>query len=210
MKPRFYESAADFRRWLDRNHAAAKELLVGFYHKKTGRGLTYRQALDAALCYGWIDGVRKRLDGETYAIRFTPRRQRSTWSAVNIRRAGELEAQGLMKPPGLRAFHGRDERKARKYSYEREHAALDPALDSVLRANRKAAAFFDAQPPGYRKIAAFWIMSAKKEETRARRLAHLVERSARGARIDLLSPNKPAPRQRDVRGAGASAGRTAR
>ncbi len=189
-KPRFFDSAAELLRWLERHHADDNALLVGFYKKKTGRGLTYPQALDAALCFGWIDGVRKRLDDEAYTIRFTPRRRSSTWSAVNIRRAGELEAQGLMKAPGLRAFHERDERKARRYSYEREQAVLEPALASALRANRKAAAFFDAQPPGYRRIVTFWIASAKREETRARRLARLVECSARGARIDLLSPNK--------------------
>lgn len=188
--PRFFESAAGFARWLDRHHATEKELLVGFYHKRVGRGITYQQALDAALCYGWIDGIRRNHDAESYAIRFTPRRQGSVWSAVNTARARELEAQGLMKPAGLGAFNARDERKARRYSYERDHAVLDPALESALKANRKAAAFFDAQPPGYRKIATFWIMSAKKEETRARRLAHLVERSAQGARIDLLGPNK--------------------
>ncbi len=190
MKPKFFESPAEFERWLARNHATANELIVGFYRKTAGRGLSYPQALDAALCVGWIDGIRKRLDESAYTIRFTPRKPGSIWSAVNIRRARELEAQGLMTPSGLHAFHGRDERKARQYSYEREHAVLDPALESALRSNGKAAAFFDAQPPGYRKIATFWIMSAKKEETRARRLAHLVERSERGARIDMLSPNK--------------------
>lgn len=190
MKPRFFESAAEFRRWLDKRHADEDALLVGFYRKKVGRGLTYQEALDVALCFGWIDGVRTRLNEDAYTIRFTPRRPGSIWSAVNIRRAGELQARGLMKPPGLRAFRQRDERKSRQYSYEREQAKLSPALEAALRANRKAAAFFETQPPGYRRVATFWIMSAKKEETRARRLARLVECSARGARIDLLSPNR--------------------
>lgn len=190
MTPRFFESAAEFRRWLDKRHADEDALLVGFYKKKVGRGLTYQEALDAALCFGWIDGVRTRLNEDAYTIRFTPRRPGSIWSAVNIRRAGELEARGLMKPPGLRAFRERDERKSRQYSYEREQAKLSPGLEAALRANRKAAAFFETQPPGYRRVATFWIMSAKKEETRARRLARLVECSARGARIDMLSPNR--------------------
>ena len=189
MKPEFFDSAAQFRKWLDRNHATARELLVAFYRKASGRGITYPEALDEALCFGWIDGVRKRIDAGAYSVRFTPRRPGSQWSRVNIRRAGELEAGGRMKPPGLRVFREREETKARAYSYERGPAALDPALDALLRANRKACRFFDAQPPGYRKIVASWIMSAKKEETRARRMAHLIERSAGASRIDLLKPN---------------------
>lgn len=191
MKPAFFKSAADFRDWLARHHADARELLMGFYRKESGRGgITYPEALDEALSFGWIDGVRKRIDAESYTIRFTPRKPGSIWSAVNIQRVGELTARGLMKPPGLRVYAERDERKSRQYSYEREQAQLDPALDAALRANPKASAFFDAQPPGYRRITAFWVMSAKKEETRARRLAHLIERSASGARIDLLKPNR--------------------
>ena len=191
MKPAFFKSPTDFRDWLDRHHADAGELLVGFYKRESGRGgIAYPEALDAALSFGWIDGVRKRLDAEAYTIRFTPRRPGSAWSAVNIARVRELTSRGLMQPPGLRVFQERDERKARQYSYEREQAELHPALDAALRANRKAAAFFDAQPPGYRKIVTFWVMSAKKEETRARRLAHLIERSASGNRIDLLKPNR--------------------
>jgi uncharacterized protein YdeI (YjbR/CyaY-like superfamily) len=188
MQPRFFESGAEFGRWLEKHHASTQELLVGFYHKKANRGPTYQEALDQALSFGWIDGVRKNVGAGMYTIRFTPRRPGSTWSAVNIRRVRELESLGMMKPPGLRAFRERDERKARQYSYEREHAALDPSLEAALRADKKAAAFFDAQPPGYRKIVTFWIMSAKKEETQARRLAHLLERSRHGARIDLLKP----------------------
>jgi uncharacterized protein YdeI (YjbR/CyaY-like superfamily) len=191
VKPAFFPSAADFRQWLDQHHAAARELLVGFYKKESGRGgIAYQQALDAALAYGWIDGVRKRFDEDAYMVRFTPRKPGSTWSAVNIARVRELTAKGLMMPPGLAAFDGRDERKTERHLDERERAQLDPGLAAALRANRKAAAFFDAQPPGYRKIATFWVMSAKKEETRARRLAQLIERSASGARIDLLAPNR--------------------
>lgn len=190
MEPRFFKSATDFGRWLAGHHATAREILVGFYRKKANRGLTYPEALDQALCFGWIDGVRRRLDENAYTIRFTPRRPGSVWSAVNLRRARELESRGLMKPPGQRAFRERDERKTRQYSYEREHATLAPPLAAVLRAEKKAAAFFDAQPPGYKKIVTFWIMSAKKDETRARRLAHLVERSAAGARIDMLNPKR--------------------
>jgi uncharacterized protein YdeI (YjbR/CyaY-like superfamily) len=190
MKPVFFQSAADFRDWLGQHHATARELLVGFYKKKSGRGITYPEALDEALSFGWIDGVRKRIDAAAYTIRFTPRKPGSIWSAVNIERVRQLTSRGLMQPPGLRVYAGRDERKTRQYSYEREQGKLDPALDAALRADRKASAFFDAQPPGYRKTTIFWVMSAKKEETRARRLAHLIDRSASGARIDLLNPNR--------------------
>ncbi|HEY9139362.1 MAG TPA: YdeI/OmpD-associated family protein [Bryobacteraceae bacterium] len=191
MEPAFFKSAAGFRQWLDWHHADARELLAGFYRKESGRGgITYPEALDEALSFGWIDGVRKRFDADAYTVRFTPRKPGSIWSTVNIARVRELTSRGLMKPSGLRVFRERDERKTRRYSYEREPGKLDPALDAALCANRKASAFFDAQPPGYRKTAIFWVMSARKEETRARRLAHLIESSASGARIDLLKPNR--------------------
>ena len=190
MKPTFFKSAEDLRRWLDKRHATESELQVGFYKKALGRGITYPEALDEALSFGWIDGVRRGIDTQTYTIRFTPRRPLSNWSEVNIRRVQELLSQGRMKPSGLQAFHARDERKAAQNSSERYQGSLDAALDATLRANPKAATFFDAQPPGYRKTVVFWLMSAKKEETRARRLAHLIERSASGARIDLLNPNR--------------------
>jgi len=190
LVPVFFKSAYDFRAWLRKNHAAERELLVGLYKKELNRGVTYPEALDAALAFGWIDGVRKRLNEEAYTIRFAPRKPGSIWSQVNLQRVEALIAKGRMEAPGLRVFRERDEQKTRKYSYERSQAELDPALDAALRANKKAAEFFDAQPPGYRKVAVFWIMSAKKEETRARRLAQLIERSAKGARIDLLSPNR--------------------
>ena len=191
MKPAFFESAAHFHAWLSQHHATVRELLVGFYRKDSARpSITYPEALDEALAFGWIDGVRTRVSEDAYTIRFTPRRPASVWSAVNIRRVHELIAGGRMQPSGLAAFGERDERKARQYSYEREHQQLDPELAAKLRTNPKAAAFFEAQPPGYRKVATFWVMSAKKEETRARRFAHLIDRSARGRRIDLLKPNQ--------------------
>lgn len=190
MKPTFFASAAELRRWLRKHHSSAHELLVGFYRKEFRRGPTYSEALDAALEFGWIDGVRRKLDAECYSIRFTPRRRGSIWSLVNIRRAQELVAQGRMKPPGLHAFRERDERKARRYSYERERARFDAPAEAALRANPRALAFFEAQPEGYQRTATFWIMSAKREETRSRRLAQLIERSAKGARIDMLNPNR--------------------
>lgn len=190
MRPVFFASATDFRAWLRKHHASERELLAGLHKKALGRGITYPEALDAALAFGWIDGVRKRVDAEIYTIRFTPRKPGSIWSQVNIRRVEELISQGLMEPPGLRVFRERDKQKTRKYSYERAAAALDPALEAKLRANKKAAAFFDAQPPGYRRLTTFWVMSAKREETRARRLQQLIERSSAGKRIDALNPNR--------------------
>ena len=190
MKPAFFPSQADFHAWLAEHHTSKHDLLVGFYKKKIGRGIAYPEALDEALAFGWIDGVRTRIDEEAYTIRFTPRKPGSIWSVVNTKRVEELISLGRMQPAGLRAFHDRDQEKTHKYSYEREHQQLDGALEMALRKNKEAAAFFQSQPPGYRKTATFWVMSAKKEETRARRLAHLIERSASGSRIDLLKPGK--------------------
>jgi uncharacterized protein YdeI (YjbR/CyaY-like superfamily) len=187
MKPTFFQSAVDLCRWFDKHHATAPELQVGFYKKALGRGITYPEALDEALCFGWIDGIRRGIDAESYTIRFTPRRPRSNWSAVNIQRVQQLLAEGRMKPSGLKVLH---ERKTQQDSYERDLEKLEPALDATLRANLKAASFFDGQPPGYRKTVIAWVMSAKRAETRARRFAHLIERSASGTRIDLLNPNR--------------------
>ncbi|HEU5411975.1 MAG TPA: YdeI/OmpD-associated family protein [Candidatus Acidoferrales bacterium] len=189
-KPRFFTSGEEFRAWLEERHASEGELLLGFYKKELARGISYAEALDAALAFGWIDGVRKRLSAEAYAIRFTPRKARSIWSAVNTKRAKELEAAGLMAAPGLRAFRERDEKRAKLYSYERAAAKLDARLEAVLRENREAATFFDAQPPGYKRLAIFWVMSAKKEETRERRLSVLIASSAKGKRIDMLKPKR--------------------
>lgn len=190
IRPAFFSSAADFRRWLEVHHGSAREILAGFEKAKSGRGITYPEALDTALSFGWIDGVRKRTGTNTYAIRFTPRKPGSVWSAANVRRAEKLISRGAMDPAGLDAFRRRDERKTRLRSHERANAQLDPALDVALRSNGPAASFFDAQPAGYKRLVAFWIMSAKKDTTRARRLARLIERSASQARIDLLHPNR--------------------
>lgn len=189
-KARFFGSGGEFRAWLGENHASVGELLLGFYKRELGRGITYAEALDAALAFGWIDGVRKRFSAEAYTIRFTPRKARSIWSAVNIKRAKELEAAGLMAAAGLLAFRERDEKRAKLYSYERAPAKLDAALEARLRANRKAAEFFDAQPAGYKRVAIFWVMSAKKQETRERRLNVIIVSSAKGNRIDMLKPSK--------------------
>lgn len=188
IRAKFFAAGEHFRAWLGENCASEGEQLLGFYKKELARGIRYTEALDAALAFGWIDGVRKRLSAEAYTIRFTPRKARSIWSAVNIKRAKELESAGLMAAPGLRAFHERDEKRAKLYSYERAAAKWNAALEAKLKANRKAAMFFDAQPAGYKRVAIFWVMSAKKEETRERRLGVIIASSLKRKRIDMLRP----------------------
>ena len=187
-RPTFFVSPDAFRRWLERHHASASELWVGFYKIGSGRGgLTYREALDEALCFGWIDGVRRRLDDRAFVQRFTPRKATSYWSAVNTKRAHELTRAGRMHAAGLDAFARRDAAATTRYSFERAAAALAPADTKRFRANRRAWAFFQAQPPGYRRIAVHWVVSAKKPETRQRRLDTLIADSAAGRRIGLVT-----------------------
>lgn len=184
MDPIFFHSPAEMRAWLARNHDTATELLVGFYRARSGKApLTWAQAVDEALCVGWIDGVRRGYDASSYTIRFTPRRQRSTWSAVNIRRVGELKALGRMRPSGLAAFDRRQESRSRIYSYEQPNARLGDAYEKRFRANRRAWAFFERQAPWYRRTATHFVIRAKREETRLRRLDALIEASANGKRL---------------------------
>jgi uncharacterized protein YdeI (YjbR/CyaY-like superfamily) len=189
-KVKFFRSQGALRSWFQRNHHRAPELWIGFYKKSSGKGgITYREALDEALCYGWIDGVRKGLDDASYTTRFTPRRPRSNWSLVNIERVRELKKLGLMKPSGLEAFAERDEQKARQYSLEWKAPRFDPASEKKFRANRRAWEFFRAQPDGYKRTATWWVMSAKRDETRAKRLAKLIEDSEDGLRLAMLRPS---------------------
>ncbi len=183
----FFKSAAEFRRWLHKNHQKADKLWVGYYKVGSGKpSLTWQESVDEALCYGWIDGIRKSIDGESYKIRFTPRRAKSNWSLVNIKRVRELKKAGLMHESGLTAFAaGKSER--RDYSYERHERTVSPEVEAAVRANARARKFWDKQPPGYKKIACFWVMSARKEETRSRRLQTLIEDCASSKRIGALS-----------------------
>jgi len=184
----YFSSAAELRAWLDEHHAEADELWVGFHKKGTGvPSLTWPESVDEALCFGWIDGLRQRVDARRYRIRFTPRRAGSVWSAVNLRRAEELIAEGRMRPPGLAAWERRREDRARRDSFEQEAAGLTPEHERDLRRDRAAWQFWTSQPPGYRKTASWWVESAKREETRRRRLAKLVEHSAAGRRIPPLA-----------------------
>ena len=181
-----------FRAWLEQNHQTTTELLVRCYKTRAkDKGLTYRQALDEALCFGWIDGVRRAVDNDSFSVRFTPRKPKSKWSAVNIERATELQAEGRMHPAGEAAFAARDAATPKRYSYESRPAKLDARSLAKLRANKRAWVFFQAQPPWYRRTSSFWVMEAKREETRERRLAELIARSAKGEPIKLLDRRPP-------------------
>ena len=184
MKPTYFASPADFRRWLEKHHSTENELLVGFHRKGSGTpSITWQESVDEALCFGWIDGVRRRVDETRYTIRFTPRRKRSNWSLINVNRVKELIAQKLMKPAGLAAYEARETKKTGIYAYENRPTELDEACAKVFRRDKAAWAFFQAQPPSYRKLANWWVTSAKKEETRQKRLARLIADSAAGKRI---------------------------
>lgn len=185
-KPRFFATPSKLRAWFEANHEKKTELVVGFYRKGSGQpSITWPEAVDEALCFGWIDGVRRSLGDEAYAIRFTPRKPTSLWSNANVRRVASLTRLGRMTPAGLRAFAARKDAKTGIYSFERKRPAkLSPEQDEALRANPKAAAFFDAQAPWYRRTAIHWIASAKREATKARRLAQLIADSAAQRRLE--------------------------
>ena len=193
VNPTFFKSPAEFRQWLAEHHAAAQELWVGFYRKASGRpSMSWPESVDEALCFGWIDGIRKSLDDVSYAIRFTPRKPRSVWSAVNINRAEELSRRGRMQPSGRRAFEARVESRSGIYAYEQQSAELDGPYAKKLRQNREAWSFFQAQPASYRKAASWWVLSARREETRVRRLEKLIEDSAAGRRLPQFTrKNEP-------------------
>lgn len=192
---KFFKTSAGFRNWLDKNHTSVTELWLAFYKKESGHpSITWPEAVDEALCYGWIDGVRKALDDISYTIRFTPRKPDSVWSMVNIRRAGELRKLEHMRPSGIRAFESRNEKRARKYSYENRPRELGELYEKKFRANRKAWEFYQAQAPWYRRTSSFWVTSAKQEETRLRRLEKLIACSAKRERLpQLISKKKKSP-----------------
>ena len=192
MEPIYFATPAEFRTWLRKNHRSATEVFVGFHKRATGvPSITWPEAVDEALCYGWIDSVRRSIDDERYTNRFTPRKSRSNWSAINVKRAKELIELGRMKPSGLAALEARSDDRSAVYSYEqRKAAALDPDQEARFRRNAKAWKFFQAQAPSYRRAAAHWVVSAKKEDTRRKRFANLIGDSARGRRVGPLTPPK--------------------
>jgi uncharacterized protein YdeI (YjbR/CyaY-like superfamily) len=198
MKPVFFPAQSGFRSWLEKHHTQVNELWVGFYRKQSGKGgITYPEALDEALCFGWIDGVRKALDDSSYTIRFTPRRTNSIWSAINTKRVDKLIKLGRMRKPGLNAFNARDLNKSRQYSYERNNCKLEGVHERTFKANAKAWEFFRAQAPWYQRTATCWVISAKRKDTCLRRLATLIADSEKSRRIRPL--DYPKRRGKDTR-----------
>jgi uncharacterized protein YdeI (YjbR/CyaY-like superfamily) len=182
----FFASPAEFRAWLEENHDKESEIVVGYYKVATGRpSMTWAESVDEALCFGWIDGIRRSLGDEAYTNRFTPRKARSNWSQINIRRVRELTKQGRMHPAGIRAFEARKKADS-AYSYETTRT-LDEPWASRLKANKAAWKFFDAQPPSYKRVASWYVMSAKRDETREKRLREVIECSVRGERLPQMA-----------------------
>jgi uncharacterized protein YdeI (YjbR/CyaY-like superfamily) len=191
VKLKYFKSAADFRAWLETNYAGATELWLGFYKKDSGKGgITYAEALDEALCFGWIDGVRKRVDELSFTQRFTPRKPKSIWSLINIGHVKRLTKAGRMMPAGQEAFAARTPERSGVYSFENRPRELSPELQRQFKTDKVAWGFYQQQPPGYRRLMAFWVMSAKQEETRQRRLAQLMKDSNYGRRVGSLTSKK--------------------
>lgn len=185
--PRYFRNSAQLRGWLEKHHATGKELWVGLYKKGTGiPSITWPELVDELLCFGWIDGVRKSVDAEGYTIRVTPRKPGSTWSAINLKRVEQLRRAGRMAPAGNAVYDARDREKEEKSSFEQQEVALPAEYESEFRRNGKAWDWFSKQPPGYRKTATWWVISAKQEATRRRRLATLIDDAAHELRIALL------------------------
>jgi len=184
-----FSSPEEFRKWLAKNHAAATELFVGFYKKSSGKkSATYSEALDEALCFGWIDGVRRSINSESYTIRFTPRRPKSIWSLVNVRHVKRLQKSGKMAEPGIKAFALREKHRTGIYSFEQKRPGLSARFKKLFRANAPAWEFFTKQAPWYQRTAGHWVVRAKQDETQMRRFAKLVEVSGKGRRLDQLTP----------------------
>lgn len=187
MKPVFFSKQSQFRKWMEKNHNKTSELWVGFYKVDSGLdSITWPQAVDEALCFGWIDGIRKSIDTVSYMIRFTPRKTKSTWSVVNIKRAKELTKLGFMHPSGLTVFKNRDEKRSNQYSFEQKSVKLDMSYEKKFRDNVKAWKNFESMSPSYKKAAIWWVMNAKQEETRLRRLTTLIKDSLLSQKIGPL------------------------
>ena len=187
----FFPKQSDFRKWLGKNHDRKKELLVGFYKVSSGiPSITWSESVDEALCFGWIDGLRKSVDKDSYCIRFTPRKAKSIWSAINIKKVEELTQKGLMRPAGLEIFNKREENKSRIYSFENRPKKLNRDFENKFKEDKKAWSQFLSMPPSYQKTAIFWVMSAKQEATRQKRLDMLIKDSKEGQKIKPLSYGK--------------------
>jgi uncharacterized protein YdeI (YjbR/CyaY-like superfamily) len=188
-KVRFFTGVDQLRRWFEENHGHSREVWIGYYKRGSGKaGVTYLEAVEEALCFGWVDGQVRSLDRESHANRYTPRRPGSRWSRVNVEKAERLIRSGRMHPEGLRAFERRDPEQRAGHSFEERPRTLSPDLEEVFRRSRGAWQYFESQPPSYRRTALFWVMEAKRPETRGRRLQRLVDVSTRRERMDTLSP----------------------
>ncbi|MEQ8364124.1 MAG: YdeI/OmpD-associated family protein [Cyclobacteriaceae bacterium] len=191
MKPKFFSKPINFRNWLEKNHSTKTELLVGFHKKDSGKpSITWPESVDEALCFGWIDGIRKSLNEESYTIRFTPRKEKSHWSAVNIKRFTALKKSGLIHSSGLRAFERMESKNSRKASFEQEKITLGETFEAKIKANKKAWAFFQKLAPSYKKASVWWVISAKREETQWRRLNILIKSSGAQEKIPQLQISK--------------------
>lgn len=184
MKPKFFPTQTDFRRWLEKNHERETEIIIGYYNVKSGKGgMTWSESVDQALCFGWIDGVRRKIDDESYSNRFTPRRPNSNWSAVNIAKVAELTAKGLMKPAGIAAFEKRSDDKSAIYAYENALKQFSDEFEARFRVNEKAWDFFEKQANWYKKQMINWVMTAKQQATCEKRLEKLIAESADEKRL---------------------------
>jgi uncharacterized protein YdeI (YjbR/CyaY-like superfamily) len=188
MTPIFFSNQLKFREWLKKHHADKTELLVGFYKVTSGKeSMTWPQSVDEALCFGWIDGIRRSIDEKSYTIRFTPRKPTSIWSTVNIKKVKELSEKGLMQAAGLEAFGHRKEHKSAIYTYENEPISLDKTFENQFKANKKAWKFFQSMAPSYKKTVIHWLMTAKQENTKRRRLEEVIRDSEAGSKIKRLN-----------------------
>src|SRR5918996_403038 len=200
MKPKFFSTPAEFREWLEQNHDKASELMLGFHKKASGKkSITYPEALDEALCFGWIDGVRKKLNETSFVQRFTPRKPRSIWSNINVNHVERLKKEGRMHASGLAAYERRDPKRTGIYSFENEPVALAPDYEKKFRQNKKAWKFFDEQPAYYKRLMIFRTMSGKKEETRLRRLDKLIKFPANAPRVGFPRAKREKPPQKGTK-----------
>ncbi len=182
--PKFFPSQSDFRKWLEKNHDKKTELLVGFHKVGTGKAsMAWSESVDQALCFGWIDGIRRRLDDDSYTIRFTPRRSNSIWSAINIKKVEDLKAKGLMRPAGIQAFEKRQDKRSAIYSYEKKNEQLTKELSQRFRKEKDAWNYFEKQPNGYKRLCIHFVMSSKQEKTRISRLEKLILACKAGKKI---------------------------
>jgi uncharacterized protein YdeI (YjbR/CyaY-like superfamily) len=191
LKPKFFKDQKELRTWFEKNHDKKKEIWVGFYKKDSGKAnFTWSQSVDQALCFGWIDGIRKSIDEESYMIRFTPRNPKSNWSAINIKKINELTKLGLMLPSGIEAFKKREDKRSEVYSFEQNKVKLSKKYELKFKSNKEAWKFFQSLPPSTKKPSIWWVMSAKKEETQLRRLEILIKSSEKQAKIPPLRIGK--------------------